>query len=199
MPPTRPADASAGAASVFQGAVCSPPQLQASIRLPHGDGADVIVYLFADAGSWPTSAGAIDQRRRDRRAPAGVGDDEHLEGMGWMPPGYYHVDLDQVVAAVEVLGAQTRVGGRRPAGAKATPPSGAWSRPRLVRARRADPGCRCGSRQGCPTAMFLPESTPEYEALSSTSAGDAPGIDVVVEVLGWDEAFLGARTGRPRR
>ena len=50
----------------------------------------------------------------------------------------------------------------------------------------------------CPDAVFLPADNPAYEA----GLGAGPGrvlrsFDVVVEVLGWDEAFLGADTSDP--
>jgi DNA polymerase-4 len=49
----------------------------------------------------------------------------------------------------------------------------------------------------CPDAVFLPSDAPAYEAVSERVMATLREFPVVVEVLGWDEAFLGARTGDP--
>ena len=46
----------------------------------------------------------------------------------------------------------------------------------------------------CPDAVFLPSDPPVYEAVSEQVMAALRELPVVVEVLGWDEAFLGART-----
>jgi DNA polymerase-4 len=48
-----------------------------------------------------------------------------------------------------------------------------------------------------PDAVFLPVDAPEYEAVSERVMATLRSLGVVVEVLGWDEAFLGARTDDP--
>ena len=49
----------------------------------------------------------------------------------------------------------------------------------------------------CPDAVFLPADNPAYEAASAEVQDVLRSFDVVVEVLGWDEAFLGAETADP--
>jgi DNA polymerase-4 len=49
----------------------------------------------------------------------------------------------------------------------------------------------------CPDAVFLPVDAPAYEAVSTTVMDTLRSFDVVVEVLGWDEAFLGVETDDP--
>jgi DNA polymerase-4 len=49
----------------------------------------------------------------------------------------------------------------------------------------------------CPDAVFLPSDPPTYEAVSGQVMATLRQVRVVVEVLGWDEAFLGAKTGDP--
>jgi DNA polymerase IV len=49
----------------------------------------------------------------------------------------------------------------------------------------------------CPEAVFLPSDPPVYEAVSEQVMAALRELPVVVEVLGWDEAYLGARTDDP--
>jgi DNA polymerase-4 len=49
----------------------------------------------------------------------------------------------------------------------------------------------------CPEAVVLPTDHAAYDAASAVVMATLRGFDVVVEVLGWDEAFLGARTADP--
>jgi DNA polymerase-4 len=49
----------------------------------------------------------------------------------------------------------------------------------------------------CPDAVFLPSDKPAYEAASERVMAALRTLPVVVEVWGWDEAFLGARTDDP--
>jgi DNA polymerase-4 len=49
----------------------------------------------------------------------------------------------------------------------------------------------------CPDAVFLAVDAPAYEAASERVMATLREFPVVVEVLGWDEAFLGARTDDP--
>ena len=48
-----------------------------------------------------------------------------------------------------------------------------------------------------PDAVFLPVDAPEYEAVSDRVMATLRSLGAVVEVLGWDEAFLGAQTDDP--
>jgi DNA polymerase-4 len=50
----------------------------------------------------------------------------------------------------------------------------------------------------CPDAVFLPADNPHYEEVSEEVMATLRGFpDVVVEVMGWDEAFVGAQTDEP--
>ena len=50
-----------------------------------------------------------------------------------------------------------------------------------------------------PDAVFLPVDAPAYEAASDQVMSTLRSLGVVVEVLGWDEAFLGATDATTRR
>jgi DNA polymerase-4 len=114
-----------------------------------------------------------------------------------------HVDLDQFLAAVEVL--------RRPelrnkpvvVGGDGDP-----TRARQVVATASYEARAFGVRSGmplrtalrrCPDAVFLPLDRPAYEAASERVMATLRRLPVVVEVWGWDEAFLGAHTDDPER
>lgn len=49
----------------------------------------------------------------------------------------------------------------------------------------------------CPDAVFLPVDKPHYEAASARVMATLRTLDAVVEVIGWDEAFLGVVTPDP--
>jgi DNA polymerase IV len=76
---------------------------------------------------------------------------------------------------------------------------------RAVVATASDEACGFGIHSGvplctaarrCPDAVFLPSDPPVYEAVSEQVMAALREL-TVVEVLGWDEAFLGARTDGP--
>jgi DNA polymerase-4 len=112
-----------------------------------------------------------------------------------------HVDLDQFLVAVEVL--------RRPELADRCVVVGGRGDPteRAVVSTASYEAREFGVRSGmplrvavrrCPEAVFLPVDRPVYEAASETVMATLrahPGV--VVEVLGWDEAFVGVTTGDP--
>ncbi len=50
----------------------------------------------------------------------------------------------------------------------------------------------------CPDCVFLPNDRPIYEAASRGVMAVLRSFPVVVEVWGWDEAFVGVRTDDPR-
>lgn len=111
-----------------------------------------------------------------------------------------HVDLDQFVAAVEVLrrpelaGRQVVVGGRGDPTERGVVSTASYeAREHGVRSGMP---LRIAARK-LPDAVFLPVDAPEYEAVSERVMATLRSLDVVVEVLGWDEAFLGARTDDP--
>ncbi len=110
-----------------------------------------------------------------------------------------HVDLDQFIAAVEIL--------RRPELADRPVVVGGHGDPtrRGVVATASYAARAFGVRSGmplrtalgrCPEAVFLPADNPAYEAASAQvmdvlrSFDGVP--DLTVEVMGWDEAFVGA-------
>jgi DNA polymerase-4 len=114
-----------------------------------------------------------------------------------------HVDLDQFLAAVEVLrrpelrGRPVVVGG-----------DGDPSRARQVVATASYEARERGVRSGmplreaarrCPGAVFLPMDRPAYEAASEEVMATLRSSGAVVEVWGWDEAFVGVRTDEPER
>ncbi|MET9246484.1 DNA polymerase IV [Nonomuraea sp. NPDC003709] len=112
-----------------------------------------------------------------------------------------HVDLDQFIAAVEILrhpelrGKPVVVGG-----------SGDPTQPRTVAATATYEAREHGIHSGmplrtalkrCPEAIFLPSDPPAYEAASAHVMAVLREFPVRVEIWGWDEAFLGATTDDP--
>ncbi|MER6949072.1 DNA polymerase IV [Nonomuraea sp. NPDC000554] len=112
-----------------------------------------------------------------------------------------HVDLDQFIAAVELLrhpelrGRPVVVGG-----------DGDPTRPRTVAATATYEAREHGVHSGmplrtalrhCPDAVFLPTDPPAYEAASQRVMAILRAFPVQVEIWGWDEAFIGARTDDP--
>ncbi|QZY30746.1 DNA polymerase IV [Nocardioides coralli] len=120
-----------------------------------------------------------------------------------MPRWVLHVDLDMFLAAVEVLrhpelaGKPVVVGGRGIVTERAVVSTASYE------AREF--GIRSGmplrtAHKKCPDAVFLPVDFPVYEAASAEVMAtlrslEWGGVPVVLEVLGWDEAFLGAGEG----
>jgi DNA polymerase-4 len=112
-----------------------------------------------------------------------------------------HVDLDQFLAAVEILRRPELAGRPVVVGGDGDP-----NRPRQVVATASYEarvfGVRSGmplrlARRRCPDAVFLPSDRPAYEAASSRVMATLRSFPVVVEVWGWDEAFVGVRTDDP--
>jgi DNA polymerase-4 len=111
-----------------------------------------------------------------------------------------HVDLDEFLAAVEVLrrpelaGRPVVVGGAGDPTRRGVVATASYA----ARAFGVHSGMplRTAARR-CPGAVFLPADNPAYEAASAQVLEVLRGFEVVVEVLGWDEAFLGATTDDP--
>jgi DNA polymerase-4 len=109
-----------------------------------------------------------------------------------------HVDLDQFLVAVELLrrpelaGLPVVVGGRGDPTERAVVSTASYeAREYGVHSGLA---LRLAARR-CPDAVFLPVDAPVYEAASAEVMATLrahPGA--VVEVLGWDEAFVGIET-----
>ncbi|MBW0118521.1 DNA polymerase IV [Pseudonocardia abyssalis] len=116
-------------------------------------------------------------------------------------PWVLHVDLDQFIAAVEVLRRPGLVGLPVVVGGRGDPTERGVVATASYAAR--EHGIRSGmplrtAVKRCPDAVFLPADNPAYD-VASAGVMDAlralPGV--VVEVMGWDEAFLGVDTDDP--
>ena len=116
---------------------------------------------------------------------------------GWV----LHVDMDQFLAAVEVLRRPDLEGRPVVVGGRGDPTERAVVSTASYEARRF--GIRSGmplktAARRCPDAVFLPVDFPVYEAASAQVMDTLrafPGT--VVEVLGWDEAFIGIAGEEP--
>ena len=118
-------------------------------------------------------------------------------------PWVLHVDMDQFIAAVEILrrpelaGLPVIVGGRGDATERAVVSTASYE------AREF--GVRSGmplktAVRRCPEAVLLPVDGPAYDAASAVVMQTLRAIPgAVVEVLGWDEAFIGIETDDPEQ
>jgi DNA polymerase-4 len=114
-----------------------------------------------------------------------------------------HVDLDQFIAAVEVLRRPELAGLPVVVGGRGDPTERGVVATASYEAREFGIGSgmplRVAARK-CPDAVFLPADHEAYNAASAevmdTLRGlEWGGVPVVVQVLGWDEAFLAAGVG----
>ncbi|KQV76485.1 DNA polymerase IV [Aeromicrobium sp. Root344] len=114
-----------------------------------------------------------------------------------------HVDMDQFIAAVEIqrhpelAGLPVVVGGRGDPSERGVVSTASYE------ARQFGVGSgmplRVAKRK-CPDAVFLPVDAPAYEAVSESvmatlRALSWGGVPILVQVLGWDEAFVGPGPG----
>ncbi|MBB4910399.1 DNA polymerase IV [Actinophytocola algeriensis] len=112
-----------------------------------------------------------------------------------------HVDLDQFIAAVEVLRDPSLAGKPVVVGGRGDPAERAVVATASYEAREF--GVHSGiplrlAKKRCPDAIFLPHDPPAYDAASAEVYAVLRSLDgVVVEALGWDEAFLGVTTDDP--
>ncbi|MFD7311442.1 DNA polymerase IV [Promicromonospora sp. NPDC059942] len=115
-------------------------------------------------------------------------------------PWVLHVDLDQFLVAVEILrrpelaGRQVIVGGRGDP-AERTVVSTASYEARELGVGSGMP-LRVAARKA-PDAIILPVDREAYLEASGHVMETLRGLGTVVEVLGWDEAFLGCDTDDP--
>ena len=115
-------------------------------------------------------------------------------------PWVLHVDLDQFIAAVEVLrrpelaGKTVIVGGRGDPTERAVVATASYEA-RKFGARSGMP-LRIAARK-VPDAVLLPVDADAYNEASERVMAALRSLGVVVEVLGWDEAFLGVGTEDP--
>jgi DNA polymerase-4 len=111
-----------------------------------------------------------------------------------------HVDLDQFIAAVEVLRRPELAGRPVVVGGNGDPTERAVVATASYEAREfgvhSGMPLRLAARR-CPDAVFLPSDGPAYEQASEQVVAVLREFPVVVEVLGWDEVFLGATTDDP--
>ncbi len=128
-------------------------------------------------------------------------------GRTWRPPAegartrwVLHVDLDEFIAAVEVLrrpelaGLPVVVGGRGDPTERGVVATASYE----ARAFGVGSGMplRTAARK-IPDAGFLPVDKPAYDAARVEVMAVLRTFPVTVEVLGWDEAFLGSDTDDP--
>ena len=111
-----------------------------------------------------------------------------------------HVDLDQFIAAVEVLRRPELAGKPVIVGGRGDPTERAVVSTASYEAREFGVGSgmplRLAARK-VPDAVILPVDAPAYTEASEQVMEALRGLGVVVEVLGWDEAFLGVQTDDP--
>ena len=111
-----------------------------------------------------------------------------------------HVDLDQFIAAVEVLrrpelrGKPVVVGGDGDPTKRGVVATASYE----ARAFGVHSGLplRTAARR-CPEAVFLPVDRAVYEAASDQVMAAVRSLGAVTEVMGWDEAFLAVDTDDP--
>ncbi|TWP46509.1 DNA polymerase IV [Lentzea tibetensis] len=111
-----------------------------------------------------------------------------------------HFDLDQFIAAVEVgrrpelRGLPVVVGGNGDPTARAVVATASYE----ARAFGVHSGMPLRTAlKRCPDAVFLPADNAVYEEASSRVMAVLREFPVVVEVIGWDEAFVGAHVDDP--
>ena len=111
-----------------------------------------------------------------------------------------HVDLDQFIAAVEVLRRPELVGLPVVVGGRGDPTERGVVSTASYEARAFGVGSgmplRTAARK-CPDAVFLPVDHQAYDEASVRVMDTLRSLDVPVEVLGWDEAFLAVETDDP--
>ena len=111
-----------------------------------------------------------------------------------------HVDLDQFIAAVEVLrhpelrGRPVVVGGDGDPAKRGVVATASYE----AREYGVHSGLpmRTAARR-CPDAVFLPTDRPAYEAASARVMTALRELGYITEELGWDEAFVAAETDDP--
>ena len=120
--------------------------------------------------------------------------------MGMATSWVLHVDLDQFIAAVEVLRRPELAGRPVVVGGRGDPTERGVVSTASYEARKFGVGSGMPLRTAlkkCPDAIFLPVDATEYNAASVHVMDTLRSLDAVVEVLGWDEAFLGVETEDP--
>jgi DNA polymerase-4 len=111
-----------------------------------------------------------------------------------------HVDLDQFIAAVEVLRRPELTGRPVVVGGSGDPTQRGVVATASYEARTF--GVRSGiplrtAAKRCPEAVFLAADHPAYEEASARVMDTLREFPAVVEVMGWDEAFLEVHSDDP--
>src|SRR5580658_9216354 len=127
---------------------------------------------------------------------SGLGRCGNMGVMGWV----LHVDLDQFIAAVEVLRRPELRGQAVVVGGDGDPAKRGVVATASYEAR--EHGVQSGmplrtALKRLPDAVFLPVDFGAYEAASAEVMSVLRSSGAVVEVLGWDEAFVGVSTEDP--
>jgi DNA polymerase IV len=111
-----------------------------------------------------------------------------------------HVDLDEFIAAVEVLRRPELAGKPVVVGGRGDPTERGVVSTASYEARAFGVGSgmplRVAARK-CPEAVFLPVDKAAYDEASARVMDTLRSLGVPVEVLGWDEAFLGVDARDP--
>lgn len=115
-------------------------------------------------------------------------------------PWVLHVDLDQFIAAVEVLRHPELRGKPVVVGGDGDPSKRGVVSTASYEAREF--GVRSGlplrtAKKRCPDCVFLPVDAPAYLEVSARVMDVLRDTGYPVEVLGWDEAFVGAEVCDP--
>jgi DNA polymerase-4 len=178
--------------------------------LPETDQRDVVPGAAEATGHGTTDARAGADHEDDGVAhPRTLGPrmDAMAPGRTSRPPSdapptrwVLHVDLDQFIAAVEVLrrpelaGRPVVVGGRGDPTERGVVSTASYE----ARAHGVGSGMplRTAARR-LPDAVFLPVDKPVYDEASAAVMAVLRSFPVAVEVLGWDEAFIGTDTDDP--
>lgn len=111
-----------------------------------------------------------------------------------------HIDLDQFIAAVEMLRRPELAGKPVVVGGDGDPSKRGVVSTANYEARRY--GVRSGmalrtAHKRCPEAVFLPVDAEAYLAASANVMDTMRTFPCVVQEMGWDEAFMGVETGDP--
>ncbi|HEX6231133.1 MAG TPA: DNA polymerase IV [Actinomycetota bacterium] len=112
----------------------------------------------------------------------------------------FHMDLDQFIAAVEMLRRPELVGRPVVVGGDGDPTKRGVVSTANYEARRY--GVRSGmplrtALKRCPEAVFLPVDADAYLAASREVMATLRTFPAVVQVTGWDEAFMGVEADDP--
>src|SRR4051812_40045040 len=113
-----------------------------------------------------------------------------------------HVDLDEFIAAVEVLRRPELAGRPIVVGGRGDPTERGVVATASYAAREHGVGSgmplRTAARKLPDDAVFLPVDKPAYDEASAEVMAVLRSFPVTVEVLGWDEAFLGVEADDPQ-